>query len=275
MNVDREHRPRSEASARSLLLTVLGEFVLSSGGSAWTSVILEALGVLEIEQRNARQAIFRSIQRGLLSSERTGRLARLHLTPSGRHLLEDGAQRIYSFGRYDDSWDGWWLVVLCALPEEQRVTRNQLRTRLEFEGLGFLAPGIAISPHVKTEAAVNSVLKDLDLLPGAVVFRSQVADATDPQHLLHRAWDLDSLSERYRGFIAEFERRSPRSDQARFRSVVELVHAWRRFPFTDPELPARLLPRKWPGRRARDLFDERRADWGPRARAWFEGANAP
>ena len=254
---------------------MLGEFVLSGDGSAWTSVLVDALGTLGIEERNARQAIFRSIEKGLLRSERTGRRARLHLTPSGRHLLEDGAQRIYSFGRYEDSWDGWWLVVLSALPEEQRVTRHQLRTRLEFEGLGFLAPGVAISPHVETEAAVVSVLKELGLVPGAVVFRSQVGEATDPENLLHRAWDLGSLADRYRSFITEFERRSPRNDEAGFRSVVELVHAWRRFPFTDPELPARLLPKRWPGRRARDLFDHRRAEWGPGARAWFEAANAP
>ena len=271
---ERTQRPSSDTSARAVLLTVLGEFVLPSDGSAWTAALLAALGALGVEERNARQAIFRSIERGLLRSERVGRTARLHLTPSGRHLLEDGAHRIYSFGRYEDSWDGRWLVALCAVPEEQRLVRNQLRTRLEFEGLGFMSPGVAISPHIAVEGSVTSVLEDLGLLPGAVTFRAETGPTTEAQQLLRRAWDVDSLAHRYREFIDAFDRRSPRTDEARFTAVVELVHAWRRFPFVDPELPVRLLPARWPGRRATDLFDERRAAWGPGARAWFAAANS-
>jgi len=36
---------------------------------------------------------------------------------------------------------------------------------------------------------------------------------------------------------------------------LELVHEWRKFLFTDPALPAALLPADWPGRQAADLFD--------------------
>ena len=35
-------------SARSVLLTVLGEYVLVSGGMAWTAALVEALGVLGV-----------------------------------------------------------------------------------------------------------------------------------------------------------------------------------------------------------------------------------
>jgi phenylacetic acid degradation operon negative regulatory protein len=49
-----------------------------------------------------------------------------------------------------------------------------------------------------------------------------------------------------------------------------LVHAWRKFPFLDPELPSGLLPRGWPRRRAHALFVERRARWQPTAHEFFE-----
>ena len=48
------------ASARGLLLTVLGEFVLPAGGSAWTSAFIDVLGRLGVEEKAARQALMRT-----------------------------------------------------------------------------------------------------------------------------------------------------------------------------------------------------------------------
>ena len=53
-------RPRSGESARSLLNTVLGEFVYAAGGAAWTSTFVEALALLDVEEKAARQALARS-----------------------------------------------------------------------------------------------------------------------------------------------------------------------------------------------------------------------
>ena len=57
-------------------------------------------------------------------------------------------------------------------------------------------------------------------------------------------------------------------------ALIELVHAWRRFPFGDPEFPAELLPPGWPGRRAKQRFDDCHAAWAPDANVWFEKAEA-
>jgi phenylacetic acid degradation operon negative regulatory protein len=54
-------------------------------------------------------------------------------------------------------------------------------------------------------------------------------------------------------------------------ALTELVHAWRRhFPFVDPEIPSRLLPGHWPGRRTKALFDDRHAAWAFGANRWYE-----
>src|SRR5215213_1969322 len=47
------------ASARSLLLTVLGEFVHPRGTPVWTATLVAALAELGIEEKSARQAIAR------------------------------------------------------------------------------------------------------------------------------------------------------------------------------------------------------------------------
>lgn len=263
-------RPRSGSSAKALLLTALGEFVLPHRGSVWTSTVIRSLARLGVGERNARQALSRLADQGVIRSHREGRRARWHLTEAGRDLLTTGTQRIYGFGRGDDDWDGRWLVVLCSVPEEQRAKRHRLRSQLGFAGFGFLAPGVALSPHVEREAVANGVLKDLGLIPGAVVFRAEAGELASADELLERAWDLTGLAARYERFLRTFAGRSPTSDEARFSALTELVHAWRHFPFIDPEIPRRLLPRGWPGRRARALFDERHAAWAPGANRWYE-----
>ncbi len=270
----REMRPRAGSSAKAQLLTILGELVLPNGGAAWTSTVVASLGVLGVEERNARQALARLADQGIVRSEKDGRKARWHLTERGRRLLEIGTERIYRFGAEGDAWDGRWLVVLCSVPEEQRAKRHQLRSQLGFAGFGFLTPGVAVSAHVDREPAANTVLKELGLLPGAVVLRAETGELVAADDLLRRAWDLDSLAASYDAFVTAFERRSPTAAEESFRDLVELVHSWRRFPFIDPEIPRRLLPSQWPGRQAKELFDVRHAAWAPAANAWYEQTEA-
>jgi phenylacetic acid degradation operon negative regulatory protein len=271
---DRALRPRSGSSAKALLLTILGELVLPHGGAVWTSTVVRSLALLDVEERNARQAVARLADQGTVRSERQGRLARWHLTAAGRRLLVDGTKRIYELGTGEGNWDGRWLVVLCSVPEDQRAKRHQLRTQLGFAGFGFVTPGVAVSPHVDREAAANAVLADLGLLPGAMVFRAETGELVEADDLLARAWDLDALAAAYTEFVALFEQRRAGTDEAAFSATVDLVHEWRRFPFIDPGIPARLLPSGWPGTTARQLFLARHAEWSPGAVRWYLAAEA-
>jgi len=50
---------------------------------------------------------------------------------------------------------------------------------------------------------------------------------------------------------------------------IELVHAWRRFPALDPALPRELLPARWSGLKAAQLFADRHQRWSATAkREW-------
>jgi phenylacetic acid degradation operon negative regulatory protein len=80
---------------------------------------------------------------------------------------------------------------------------------------------------------------------------------------------LDALALAYQDFIALAS--APVPDP--LVGVIELVHAWRRFPFIDPELPAELLPEPWAGARAAALFAARHTSWANPARtAWVNPA---
>jgi len=94
-------RELGATSARSLLLTVLGEFVLPRPEPVWTQTLIDVLSELGVEQKSARQALARTAAEGLLGSDRSGRRVRWSLSASGRQLLTEGASRIYAFG---DEW---------------------------------------------------------------------------------------------------------------------------------------------------------------------------
>src|SRR5215471_9582283 len=134
--------PGSGRGARAMLFTVLGEFVLPAGGSAWTSAFLEVLGRLGIEEKSARQALARTAAGGWIRSQRVGRRTRWWLTADGERLLTEGTERIYAFASSQANWDGRWLLVMARVPESDRSARHLLRTRLGWAGLGSPASGI-------------------------------------------------------------------------------------------------------------------------------------
>src|SRR6516225_5329348 len=74
-------------SARSLLMTVLGEFVLPRGRPVWTWVLVDTLAGFGVTEKSARQALARTAAEGLLAPERVGRRTRWDLTPPARGLL--------------------------------------------------------------------------------------------------------------------------------------------------------------------------------------------
>ena len=97
-------------AARSLLLTMLGEYVLPRGEAVWQETLVSALASLGYTHQAARQALARSVRGGWLQTERKGRRARVRLSPATSELLQSGARRIYSFGESWE-WNGRWLVL--------------------------------------------------------------------------------------------------------------------------------------------------------------------
>lgn len=252
-----------------MLLTVLGEFVLPAGGEVWTSSLVLAADTLGIGEKNARQAIARIADQGLLQSERHGRRVRWGLTEAGRRLLETGADRIYRFGVEDVDWGGQWLVVHCPVAESQRQVRNRLRTRLGFLGFGELSANLLVSPHGQREPELREILTDLGLDAECIILRSTIEEA-EQITLVAKAWDLEELATSYARFEHHHDGLAPDGPDQAFHALVSLVHDWRRFPFVDPELPTSLLPAGWAGHSAAELFHDRRERWSPAARQWFD-----
>src|SRR5450756_401131 len=258
-------------SARGILFTLLGEFVLPSEGAAWTSAVLAAFERLGVAEKATRQALMRTSNAGWLYAEKVGRRTRWLLTPAAKKLLTDGARRIYSFGPAQE-WDGQWVLVQVRIPESDRRARHVVRTRLAWAGFGSLGPGLWLSPHASREPEALKVLADSGVASDAHVFVARRTGLSDTREMVAAAWNLPEIEAEYEQFVSEF--RAPGVPGDVLLRQLEMVHAWRRFPALDPSLPRELLPARWSGIRAAELFADRHARWVDDARREWQRLNS-
>ncbi len=269
--LSRRHAAGAE-SARGLLFTVLGEFVRPAGGAAWTSAFISLFGRLGVEEKTIRQALMRTAADGWLIPERAGRRTRWRLTPDAERLLAEGTERIYGFTAVARDWDGRWLLVLARIPETDRPARHRLRTQLAWAGFGSPAPGVWLSTHAARVDEAERILAAAGLLADAHLFTAEHRGGGELAAMVRQAWDLDALERRYREFLAGFGGSGGGGPLVR---VVELVHAWRRFPWIDPVLPPDLLPAGWSGEQAAALFARQHARWSGQATAAWLALDGP
>jgi phenylacetic acid degradation operon negative regulatory protein len=111
---------------------------------------------------------------------------------------------------------------------------------------------------------------------GALFARFRAHDE-HPAQRAEQAWDLAALAKSYDGWqrfaadlVADPSPQLPGvcfadDDERAFAVRSVLVHEWRKFLFTDPGLPAELLPVDWAGHAAARFFDEEAARLLPAA----------
>lgn len=257
-------------SARSYLLTVLGEFATQHGVPIWTTTFITALGALGVYEKTVRQTLARSAAKGLLDPEKIGRRTRWHLTPRARTLLREGSQRIYSFHTREREWDKKWIIILVAIPEARRDARYSLRVKLGWVGFALLNAGVWICPWTDRLSEAENVLDELSLQEVAHIFIGNLSDLDDQPHLAAEAWDLPTVEAAYENFEDNHFGNFPQNDEDAFVQLTRLVNDWRRLPLLDPDLPAELLPVDWVGNKAAQLFLELRDQWRPSATKWWQ-----
>jgi phenylacetic acid degradation operon negative regulatory protein len=241
-----------------LVMTLLGSYVRPHHETVWSGGLVTLLTEMGFTTGASRVALTRLVRRDLIARVRSGRLIHYSVTERAEHLLAEGDRRIFSLGRTVTPADSW-TVLWHDIPEAQRLERGRLARRLRFLGFGTLHDGLWISPHDR-EQEVVPLLAELGVAERAAVVVGDVAVIPGPAALVRRAWDLDALCDRYRGFAAEFapyarRRGAPRiDDREAFLVRTRIMHIYRGFPFLDPDLPDELMPDPRPRHKAVDVF---------------------
>lgn len=258
-------------SARAALLVLFGEYVWPTDRPVWSSVLLEAMAELGFEEAASRRSLQRLSSQGLIDNHRRGRQVQWRITPAGHEFFVAGENRVLKWTPRVTSWDGRWLFVAVTVPDDQRRLRRPLNAALEWAGLGQTRSGLWITPHADRADEVEPALATLGLTDQAtsIVGRPGVLGAS-PASLVAQAWDIEGLGMAYEEFINSIPKSPATAPERAWAQRLDLVRAWRRFPFLDPRLPEEFLPADWPGFTAEERYRARRAELSPAAWTYWE-----
>lgn len=263
-------RAQQGAEPQLLLTSLLGDFWYWRDEHIPSAALVELLGEFDISPASARAAIRRLAARGLLTVSRNGRTTAYGIPARTSEVIIERTHRMLTFGTTAPAWDGQWTVVTFSVPEQDRGLRTALRSRLRVLRFAALYDGVWISPHDLAAPALTA-LDELGLR-SATVFRA--AEVPGPAPAV-TAFDLGPLAAEYESFVERYEQVLTGLDAGlispaqALRTRTELRVDWRRFPETDPDLPADLLPAGWARDRAQKVFLQIYDRLGPLAELRF------
>jgi phenylacetic acid degradation operon negative regulatory protein len=166
----------TEGSARSLLLTVLGELVIPGGQPVWTASLLYVLVGLEVAEQTARQAIARACDQGWITSEQVGREVRWSVTSTVSEMLDEITERVVSLTAAPEMWDGNGIFLNVILPGQKRAVRKRLYSALGWAGFGNPMPGLWTNPHIDRFPEAKAIIEDLGLRDTTIMSIGRLAD---------------------------------------------------------------------------------------------------
>ena len=198
-------------------------------------------GLLRQIQRLEAQALIET-RRDAQSGKRV-----MRLTAKGLAAGRVGDEPESRWGR---AWDGKWRVILFDLPEEERASRDLLRTKLRVSGWGCLQRSVWISPDPFKGFA--SELRPLAVNAANLVFLdSTPCGGESSADMVRAAWDFKRIDEAWQHLGAHLAAAPDVTKPIRKESVVGWAAKERnllqRCLRLDPVLPQELLPANYQG----------------------------
>ena len=217
-----------------------------------------------------RSCLRRLVSEGLFTREGDGRDAIYRASEAGMRALGSSMERTrlaYAQDAAGRGWDRTWHLVAFAIPEAKRAARDGFRDHLLDLGGAAIQNGLYVSPHrwEKDVAAEAERLQVLDNVTLAATEELDVGGERDPRAVAARLWPIDAVADRYQRFVDIYEGVPDALDRMR-RNKERLAEAdflpgslvigikFQECFSSDPLLPPELLPRPWPGRKARELL---------------------
>lgn len=264
-------RQTDPVRARSAVFDVYGDHLSSRGHWGPVAALVTLLASTGISGPATRTAISRLASQGWLEPRSRDGARGYAATSVLQDRLAGAHARIYRSTPL--GWDGRWQLLTVERPAE-RSTRDRVAATLGFLGYGRLAGPTWVAARRSEE-----VEPELAAL-GVASWAFAGEHLGDPVALAAKVWDLGDLAAAYRASARETERllrdleradqREALSNEQAYALRAELVHRWRTFLFSDPGLPAQVLPADWPEPRARALFLQAAEALQPAARRFVD-----
>lgn len=260
--------PETKQQPRHLIVTVYGLYGRAAGGWLSVSSLIRLLADLDVDSAAVRSSISRLKRRGMLTADRRDDLAGYRLSDEAMAILREGDSRI--FRRRETTLADGWLLVIFSVPESHRHLRHVLRSELTKLGFGMVAPGAWIAPAHLGDTT-EQVLQRHALDEYAELFLASHRAFGDIGQKAGSWWNLAGLERRYAEFVASHaDAAAAASGREAFTRYVRILTDWRRLSYIDPGLPAELLPSRWAGTEAAELFFAVRARLDEPARQYAQ-----
>ncbi|WP_405103679.1 phenylacetic acid degradation operon negative regulatory protein PaaX [Oceanobacillus sp. FSL H7-0719] len=250
-------------NTRSMIFTLYGDYISHYGNEIWIGSLIRLFEEFGHNGQSVRAAISRMSKQGWIESRKEGNKSYYFLTERGEARIEEAANRIFKLQPL--KWDGRWRMLMYNIPEVKRSVRDELRKELVWSGFGSMANSCWISPN-NLEKELNAIIDKYHIQPYVHLFLADYNGPDEDKKLVETCWDIAEINSKYEQFIvthrANFEIAKDRiADQKMteaecFVERAKLVHEYRKFLFIDPGLPEELLPEKWLGTKASNLFSE-------------------
>lgn len=217
-----------------------------------------------------RSCLRRLVAEGLFVRSGEGRDAVFAATDAGLRALGaslEKARLAYAQDAAGKGWDRTWRLIAFAIPETKRAARDAFRDHLLELGGAAIQNGLYVSPHRWHDDALREArrLGVAEHVTAASTDDLEIGGERDPRALAAKLWPIEEVAARYERFIAIYEgipedleqmrRQRRRLTEAEFLPGALIIGIKFQECFNlDPLLPPELLPRPWPGRRARELL---------------------
>ena len=248
-----------------LIVSLFGLYARQHGGALPVATIISLMQDVGVESAGTRSSISRLKKRGVIESIQVRGRSGYSLAESVLTTFAEGDERIFHPRRA--TAQDRWLLATFTVPETQRNIRHKIRSSLVRMGFGSVVPGLWIAPEHAKDAALAYFTRH-GLNEYFEFFLAEHIGGAQIQKNLDSWWDLDSLDQLYSEFLNENRGRleswrqrvgsedSHELDARAFADHLILLTQWRRLPYSDPGLPAELLPEGWNALKAEDLFHD-------------------
>jgi phenylacetic acid degradation operon negative regulatory protein len=271
---------RGDISARSVIVTIFGDSIVPAGGQVWLGDLIELCQPFGFTHRLVRTSMFRLAGEGWFDIERVGRRSRYALTERATAEFAEAEARIYRLPEV--AWDGRWTIVfldprLLLDPDASQA----LRASLGWHGYASLSAGVMAIPRDEADQVRRLAARAgvTGAVPVATARFADLAPLVD-QGWLAEAFGIDVAAGRYDELVDRYRwtghlSASALRDGEAFCLRTMLVHDLRRARLADPDLPAGLLPARWPGPGALRLVAAAYDVLSPGTGRWLAAAGLP
>ncbi len=245
---------RPEISARTVLVTILGDIVRPVASSLWLAQLFELCDPFSFSQRLVRTSLSRLGSDGWVESERIGRQSRYSLTTLAIRESTDADSRIYS--NAVPPWDGTWTLLLINRDDTPTKVLDRLVQHLRWHGFCQIDRTVLVAPNVSQDETRQLV--DL-IAPGTICGTGEArfddVDALTGRGLFDNGTTDAAIEGAYTKFLRDWEpvadvASRPMEPSAAYILRVMLIHDLRRIVLRPAPRPRELLPSPWVGDRA-------------------------